>query len=77
MIHNILRKIISYIDYLKIQKSQVKITYEEFSLFLTEEWLKKDKAPPQAKTFKGSYWFKPIQIAIDKIEPEISLGISK
>ena len=37
MIHNILRKIISNIDYHKMQKYTVKINSEEFSVFLAEE----------------------------------------
>ena len=37
-----------------MQKYPVKITYKEFSVFLTEVWLKQDKARSQAKKLKGS-----------------------
>ena len=61
----------------KMLTYQVKISSDEFSMFLNEEWLKNDKARPQAKSFKGSKWFTAVQKAINHIEPDTMLAISK
>ena len=52
------------------------LTYQ-VKIFLNEEWLKNDKARPQAKSFKGSKWFTAVQKAINHIEPDTMLAISK
>ena len=58
-------------------KYQVKVITKEFLCFLTDEWLKTDTSVSNAKNLKGSKWFKPIENAINQVEPDLTFRIFK
>ena len=55
----------------------VKISVYEFSVIFHEEWLKNDKARPHAKSFKCFKSLTAVQKAINQIELDTALAISK